>query len=193
MSTRCNIIIKDRGDRRIYLYHHHDGYPEGVGSDLKKYLSQFQDWQFRQHGAWKFANDLVKNKAGLDDDKYEVSMGLHSDIDYCYVINCSAGTLRCYSCRDLRYNDNNGKYTWHKVFLRENLREIPDPKPEEPQEEVIVKRNDRFESALSETIATAIEQFNSQDGLSLDKFVRQYSPVLLDIAKGPFYIHIKKQ
>lgn len=193
MSTRCNIIIKDRGDRRIYLYHHHDGYPEGVGSDLKKYLSQFQDWQFRQHGAWKFANDLVKNKAGLDDDKYEVSMGLHSDIDYCYVINCSAGTLRCYSCRDLRYNDNNGKYTWHKVFLRENLREIPDPEPEEPQEEVIVKRNDRFEAALSETIDHAIDRFNSQDGLELDKFVKQYSPVLLDIAKGPFYIHIKKQ
>lgn len=193
MSTRCNIIIKDRGDRRIYLYHHHDGYPEGVGSDLKKYLSQFQDWQFRQHGAWKFANDLIKNKAGLDDDEYEVSMGLHSDIDYCYVINCSAGTLRCYSCRDLRYNEDNGKYTWHKVFLRENLREIPDPEPEEPQEDVIVKRNDKFEAALSETIATAIEQFNSQDGLSLDKFVRQYSPVLLDIAKGPFYVHVKKQ
>ena len=192
MSTRCNIIIKDYHDR-VILYHHHDGYPSGVGSDLKKYLATFQDWQIRQHGRWKIANDLVKNKAGLDDDEYEISPRLHSDIDYCYVINCVSGTLRCYTCRDLRYNEDNGKYTWHEVFVRENLREIPDPEPEEPKEDIIVKRNDRFEGALSETIATAIEQFNSQDGLSLDKFVRQYSPVLLDIAKGPFYIHIKQQ
>ena len=189
MSTRCNIIIKDRWDRRIYLYHHHDGYPEGVGSDLKKYLSQFKDWQFRQHGAWKFANDLVKNKAGLDDDKYEVSMGLHSDIDYCYVINCSAGTLRCYSCRELRYNDNNGKYTWDKVFLRENLREIPDPEPEEPQEEVIVKRNDKFESALLEVLDYAFKHLDLEN----TEIVEQFAPSLLDIAKGPFYIHYKKQ
>ena len=63
MSTRCNIIIKDRRDK-IILYHHHDGYPSGVGSDLKKYLATFQDWQIRQHGRWKIANDLVKNKLG---------------------------------------------------------------------------------------------------------------------------------
>ena len=142
MSTRCNIIIKDRWDRKIYLYHHHDGYPSGVGSDLKKYLSKWQDWQFRQHGGWEFANDLVKNKAGLDDDEYEVSMGLHSDIDYCYVINCKAGTLKCYSCRDLYYNEDNGKYTWYKVFVRDNLREIPDPLPEDAPKDIIVKRND---------------------------------------------------
>lgn len=192
MSTRCNIIIKDYHDR-IILYHHHDGYPSGVGSDLKKYLATFQDWQIRQHGRWEIANDLVKNKAGLDDDKYEVSMGLHSDIDYCYVINCSAGTLRCYSCRDLRYNEDNGKYTWHKVFLRENLREIPDPEPEEPKEDIVVKRNDKFEEALSQTINMAIERFDSQDGIEIDKFVKRYSPILLDIAKGLFYIHIKQQ
>lgn len=192
MSTRCNIIIKDYHDR-IILYHHHDGYPSGVGSDLKKYLATFQDWQIRQHGRWEIANGLVKNKAGLDDDEYEISPRLHSDIDYCYVINCVSGTLLCYTCRDLRYNEDNGKYTWHKVFVRENLREIPDPEPEEPKEDIIVKRNDKFEEALSQTINMAIERLDSQDGIEIDKFVKRYSPILLDIAKGPFYIHIKQQ
>lgn len=192
MSTRCNIIIKDYHDR-VILYHHHDGYPSGVGSDLKKYLATFQDWQIRQHGRWKIANDLVKNKAGLDDDEYEISPRLHSDIDYCYVINCVSGTLRCYSCRYLEYNNDNGKYTWYKVFTRENLREIPDPEPEEPQEDVIVKRNDRFEGALIEYTEQVVNQFLSGDGINYSDFAKGYAPILLDIAKGPFYIHIKKQ
>ena len=29
MSTRCNVIVKDKFDK-IWLYHHHDGYVEGV-------------------------------------------------------------------------------------------------------------------------------------------------------------------
>ena len=191
MSTRCNIIIKDYHDR-IILYHHHDGYPEGVGSDLKKYLATFQDWQIRQHGRWKIANDLVKNNAQLDDDEYEITPRLHGDIDYCYVINCVSGTLRCYSCRDLQYNNNNGKYTWDKVFVRKNLREIPDPEPDEPKEEVIVKRNDKFEEELMKMLDDAVLCYNSHNGLRVKEFAELYAPTLLDIAKGPFYIHIKK-
>lgn len=192
MSTRCNIIIKDRRDK-IILYHHHDGYPSGVGSDLKKYLAKFQDWQIRQHGLWEIPNDLVKNKAGLNDDEYEVSPCLHTDIDYCYVINCVTGDLRCYTCWNLEYNNNNGKYTWDKVFLRENLREIPDPEPEEPQEEIIVKRNDKFEEELAKVIEFAVDEFCGRNGIRYKEFAERYAPELLDIAKGPFYIHIKKQ
>lgn len=188
MSTRCNIIIKDYHDR-VILYHHHDGYPSGVGSDLKKYLATFQDWQIRQHGRWKIANDLVKNKAGLDDDEYEISPRLHSDIDYCYVINCVSGTLLCYSCRYLDYNEELGRYNWYKVFKRENLREIPDPEPEEPQEDVIVKRNDRFEGAMLEVL----DYSSKHPDLEKVEVIRQFAPILLDIAKGPFYIHIKNQ
>ena len=38
MSTRAHIRIKD-GDEQIMLYHHHDGYPDGVGRDLKEFLA----------------------------------------------------------------------------------------------------------------------------------------------------------
>lgn len=95
MSTRCNIIVKDQFNDRIYLYHHFDGYPEGVGADLKKFFDQYQKWQIQQHGVF-LANKLVKNTAGLDDEGYEITTGLHGDIEYLYVINCKAGTLRCY-------------------------------------------------------------------------------------------------
>lgn len=95
MSTRCNIIVKDRFNNRIYLYHHHDGYPEGVGADLKKFFEQYQKWQIQQHGVL-LANKLVKNTAGLDDGGYEITTGLHEDIEYLYVLNCKSGTLRCY-------------------------------------------------------------------------------------------------
>ena len=192
MSTRCNIIIKDRR-HRVILYHHHDGYPEGVGSDLKKYLSKFEDWQIRQHGRWEIANDLVKDKAGLNDDGYEVTMALHTDIDYCYVINCVSGTLLCYSCSRLGYSYDTGRYTWDLVFRKENLRDIPDREPEEVGEEIIVKRNDRFEAALSDMLDEAVRCFCSGDGLNHKEFVESHAPGLLDIAKGPFYYHIIKK
>lgn len=60
MSTRCNIIIKD-GAERIYLYHHHDGYPMGVGTELQDYLQR--KWGEPHRKYWygtSIANDLVK-------------------------------------------------------------------------------------------------------------------------------------
>ena len=34
MSTRAHIIIKE-WDNQIHLYHHCDGYPEGIGIDCR--------------------------------------------------------------------------------------------------------------------------------------------------------------
>lgn len=53
MSTRCNIIIKDRGDRRIYLYHHHDGYPEGVGSERLSVRLRLRRDGYERRSAWR--------------------------------------------------------------------------------------------------------------------------------------------
>ena len=124
MSTRCNIIIKcGYSNRRVYLYHHHDGNPSGVGSDLKKVFDKYKDWQIKQHGYIEIPNKLVKNQFGLNDDGYEISLGLHGDIDYLYVINCKTRSLRCYAVRD---SVENYEVNWKKVLTRENLREIPE-------------------------------------------------------------------
>ena len=117
MSTRCNIIVTGRHNGRVYLYHHHDGYPEGVGADLKKASEKWfnRNW----FSAYSVANDLIKNKAGLNDDEYELSSVIAGDIDYLYVINCKARTVRCFEVTewDMALSD---------IIKRSNLVEIPD-------------------------------------------------------------------
>lgn len=90
MSTRCNVIVKE-GKSKIYLYHHHDGYPEGVGMFLKNFLQGVKFWYNDI-----IATDLVK----LADDEYGISNGVHEDIEFLYVIDCRKKTLKCYQRKD---------------------------------------------------------------------------------------------
>lgn len=87
MSTRCNVIVKTKFDK-IWLYHHHDGYPEGVGQDL---INRFKD-KFEKTGQiwWSdIINELVKDQ----NDEYEVTNGEHGDIEYLYTIDCDKKTI----------------------------------------------------------------------------------------------------
>ena len=131
MSTRCNIIIKD-GAERIYLYHHHDGYPMGVGTELQHYLQH--KWGQSRMTSWygtSIANDLVKGHINEPmaqephkDNEYEITYGLHDDVEYIYVINCKAKTIRCYAIT--RYDDyEDYLILWSKVFTRKHLVNIP--------------------------------------------------------------------
>lgn len=115
MSTRCNIIIKWRRDK-ITLYHHHDGYPEGVGRDLKFYLSKERYWNDEY-----IAEALVKNKAGLRDDEYKPSMGLHGDIEYVYEIDCRKKSLTCWEV-----DWDAPKKTYRKTGRRVEIPELPE-------------------------------------------------------------------
>ena len=132
MSTRCNIIIKD-GAERIYLYHHHDGYPMGVGTELRDYLQRKwgEPWRKFWYGT-SIANHLVKGHINYpmaqephEDDEYEVTYGLHGDVEYVYVINCRARTIRCY---EITWDDDihqDYRIQWAKVFTRKHLVNIP--------------------------------------------------------------------
>ena len=75
------------------LYHHCDGYPEGIGRDLKQFLHA-KKWWF----ASEIANDLIKQR-GIKDDGYEVTTCVHGDEEYIYVIDCDKKTLKCYEHR----------------------------------------------------------------------------------------------
>lgn len=81
MSTRCNIVLKTgkRFFKDIILYHHHDGYPEGVGADLVERLKD----HFTGLRVEDIANKLVKDL----DDEYEITTCIHGDIEYLYIIN----------------------------------------------------------------------------------------------------------
>lgn len=96
MSTRTNIVIK-WGREKIVLYHHHDGYPEGVGADLKLMVKKnYLDNKYQSMYPFYVANRLVKNKYGMNDENYEITTGLHGDIEYVYEIDCKIKTVTCY-------------------------------------------------------------------------------------------------
>ena len=128
MSTRSNIIITDRGARH-FLYHHHDGYPEGVGVQLQKCAKQWFD-KYSFPWASLIANKLIKDEMGLNDKEYEITTDVHGDIDYLYVVNIKARTIRCYAVRG--YDE-----TLSEIARRENLVSIPEwdgtPTMYEPQ------------------------------------------------------------
>lgn len=99
MSTRCNIVVKE-GNKKVYLYHHCDGYPSGVGIDLLD-KNLFNKWYY---DISYIVNKLIK---ATDDDGYEYTSGIHGDIEYLYVINVKKKEIKCYKVSgfDMKYND----------------------------------------------------------------------------------------
>ena len=88
MSTRCHIIIK-WDDKETFIYHHHDGYPEGVGTELKEILKSCTSYDW----------ETIAEKILGYDDQYEEDSGIHGDEDYIYEIEAkdTYATLKCYS------------------------------------------------------------------------------------------------
>lgn len=48
MSTRANVIIKDKYDK-LWFYRHSDGYPEGALPTLKKFMKWVKDGKIRDN------------------------------------------------------------------------------------------------------------------------------------------------
>lgn len=106
MATRSIVRIipskateqKDCSDavsRYIYLYHHWDGSPSGVGRELERFLQGRNDddapdgtptWD-----ADRIAEELVNSPSG-----YVRSDNNHGDVEYGYVIDCGHRKLTCY-------------------------------------------------------------------------------------------------
>lgn len=91
MSTRCNIVVKDKY-HSIQLYRHCDGYPDsehGVVENLKQALPL--SWELPRMEASDFAAAIVaawKEHGGniyIDGD-YRQGETLHGDIEYVYFI-----------------------------------------------------------------------------------------------------------
>lgn len=94
MSTRCNVIIKERSGKFFQLYHHHDGYPEGVGADLEDYIEQMGN-DCLVDGK-KFSDFLCDPKR---DDEYEyegTNICPHGDIEYLYIVDLQKREITCF-------------------------------------------------------------------------------------------------
>lgn len=104
MSTRAHIRIIE-GKEEICLYHHHDGYPEGVGATLVRELLPKLEHLKEVPYSWN-ATDLANHLIKLQNDEYELTPCLHGDEEYVYVIDVCKHTIRCFSSGwDMRYED----------------------------------------------------------------------------------------
>lgn len=125
MSTRCNVVVKDRW-YELWFYRHSDGYPSVAVKSLKKFLRWLIDGKIRdnatQASGWlilmgaeeylietKYEDGafstspkptLTEPLGGLDGWKcgaYEPTKGEHGDIEYLYIIDLQAKEILC--CR----------------------------------------------------------------------------------------------
>jgi len=123
MSTRANIVIKDRYSK-LFFYRHSDGYPEGTIPTLKV----FHDWLCKgkirdnagQSAGWLVLIGAMEYNTlpsfEIEKDKwssygkvetiqapedwkcgsYEPTTGIHGDIEYLYVIDLTEKSIKCY-------------------------------------------------------------------------------------------------
>lgn len=97
MSTRSMIIVKN-AFAEVKLYHHCDGYPEGVGFDLMgRFADSFANLKSIDMKAdvENVANELVKDTH----DRYEITIYNHVDIEYEYIIDCDLCKILCFEIR----------------------------------------------------------------------------------------------
>lgn len=83
MSTRCNIKVVYQ-EQSILLYHHWDGYFEGIGFDLAQRILKHQTARL---GTSTFIFDLLQDK------QYELVKTLNADIDYYYIVDLESNTI----------------------------------------------------------------------------------------------------
>lgn len=120
MGTRSVIRIKRAELGSVDIYHHWDGYPEGVGFKLLNAIENYFDGatSAKVLESERFANMLVKNTAGLDDNGFDVTLWKHCDIEYFYEIDFgkrdelskedALKAVKCWSVRfdfDCEYDD----------------------------------------------------------------------------------------
>ena len=111
MSTRANIVIKDRHDT-LWFYRHSDGYPEGAMPLLQKFMDAVKDGTIRdnvtQASGWlillgaeeyKVRADFThENYKGIREKNWKVgsiepTTGRHGDIEYLYTLDLEAKTI----------------------------------------------------------------------------------------------------
>jgi hypothetical protein len=107
MSTRCRIGLRMQDGSIMSCYCHHDGYPSGVGSELKSNYSSFtKALPLVVQGYWssidpKSVNEIM-NKTEFErpsraipeihysEEEYIEEFWKHSDVEYVYLLDRSS-------------------------------------------------------------------------------------------------------
>lgn len=88
MSTRASIVISKDGFDTAYVYHHCDGYPDGVGKWL-------QDFLLISRGEFKTPEEMAK---GLNecDYAYKIKDYVSGDEEYIYEVDMDKEIVHCF-------------------------------------------------------------------------------------------------
>ncbi|MFI3241193.1 MAG: hypothetical protein R3Y43_01340 [Alphaproteobacteria bacterium] len=119
MTTRCIIKIKGYYNGKIDIYHHADGYPDGVGLDLYNKIQPLLEENIgRIEQGYSLKNNfgtIIESVMGIDNG-YEFTENRHFDIDYMYIIDMKKSTILCHE----GYYDDDG----FKVVCRHDLAKV---------------------------------------------------------------------
>ncbi len=116
MSTRANISLQYHTDgeafrppaKEVMLYRHYDGYPDELGADIAQFiLDQLKDHRRRMEGKDKlyyagpkvdfsnlvrdFLNDSEEHMNNEQRSTYEITTGVHGDIEHHYEVIVGKG------------------------------------------------------------------------------------------------------
>lgn len=112
MSTRANIIIKDLYTK-LYFYRHSDGYPECTGESLKEFCKGYTSGKLRDNASQSAGHLIIQgnreySESGLLNSDcmswkvgaYEPTDGLHSDVNFVYIIDTEKRTIETRTPKD---------------------------------------------------------------------------------------------
>lgn len=89
MATRANIKIIGN-NATAYLYKHNDGYPDGLGNDLKQFIAEHGYFSYNYY---PFMYTLLKTYPNIEETN-----SIHGDISYLYEIDLTNKTFKCFRC-----------------------------------------------------------------------------------------------
>lgn len=110
MSTRAHIVVISEDEER-YVYHHSDGYLEGVGKELKEFLKYSYDPS--DYSADELCQQLEDWNVSYE---YE-NAGIHGDEEYIYYIDIYPDKV-IISVETAEYTktaDGDWKETWKEI------------------------------------------------------------------------------
>jgi hypothetical protein len=109
MATRSRIGIELPNGQARSIYIHNDGYPSGVGQDLKNFIKDFMDDHLAQLEGWTIG-DLMEDfmtegdrstfKLSYKEMRDEYSPSMDSNMDewdeevFSYLVNCETGDIQ---------------------------------------------------------------------------------------------------
>lgn len=186
MSTRAHIRIQDKDERNTcFIYHHCDGYPEGVGEELKEMMDSMAKCK-------EWTPDFVHRSITNSDDSYEdAPEGQHGDEEYAYLIDCDSRTLTCYAVgwdEEYPWNDNNIEFKETYLYTGEedsdtndndsrysDWRQVPDSKTTATKAEI-----DSFwkVASMKNAIRLGIRHISSADPRIPDDMAKDISETI---------------